>query len=120
MIFSDIVALAKAGYSPADVREFLAATSEEAPKTTGDIEEGKEPEKPEIVEKSVENVDKQTEAKKEPETPEQAAGDEKYKPLYEQALEDLKKAQAANIRQEIDPNDKTPDDIFNAAALAFM
>lgn len=120
MIFSDIVALAKAGYSPADVREFLAATSEEAPKTTGDIEEGKEPEKPEIVEKSVENVDKQAEAKKEPETPEQAAGEDKYKSMYEQAVEDLKKAQAQNVRREINPDEKTPEDIFNAAALAFM
>ena len=38
MVFSDIIALAKAGYTPADVREFLAV---ETPKT-----EAPEPEKP--------------------------------------------------------------------------
>ena len=72
------------------------------------------------MEKSVENVDTPAETDLEPAKPEDAASDNKYKELYEKAVEDLKKAQAENTRRELKPDEKTADQIFFDAAVNFM
>ena len=111
MLFSDIIALAKAGYTPADVREFLAV---ETPNTGAP-----EPEKPEttpgektdIVDSSVEKVDNIELT--DPEKPTEAEAEAiDYKAQYEQTKEALAKAQAANVRQEL-PQEKSSQDIIN-------
>lgn len=111
MKLSEIVALAKAGFTPGDVREFLAAEKVEAaaPETLKDDEPGKEPdEKTGDVENVVENVEKdsqQTDRKTEPE-PKQDAD---YKKLYEESQAALKLAQEANTHKEIPPGESSQD-----------
>lgn len=118
MVFSDIIALAKAGYTPADVREFLAV---ETPKG-----EAPEPEKPEttpgektdIVDSSVEKVDNIELT--DPEKPTEAADEAiDYKAQYEQAKEALKAAQKANVRTEL-PDQKTGEESFSELVASFM
>ena len=119
MTVMDIVALAKAGYTPAQVKELIslaeAPASPEEPqtntgtqKTPGDPEQVTAPEKAEKAE-----TEKET---KEP-TPEQNASAVDYKSLYEKAAEDLKAAQAKNVSTDISPqNNEDPEkdlrDIF--------
>lgn len=103
---NDIVALAKQGYKPGDIKELIslsekadAAPQEEPQKAAGAIDEPK-PADSEPIE-APEN--------KEPANAEQK-DDVDYKMLYEQSQSDLKKAQEANIKkdnapaQPVDPN----------------
>lgn len=114
MVFGDILALAKAGYTPADVREFLAAEAASSQEHTGDHEPEKAPaEKTETTKPEAENVSHETL------TPEQAPQNEPeqepeqdYKKKFEDAQAALKKAQAANARQEL-PQEKSSQEIVN-------
>lgn len=80
MTLSDIIALAKQGYKPNDIKELLdiAATSN-TPVTA---------EEPADVPASAE----------EPAEPEKKEDEPDYKALYEQSQKDLKEAQKANAR----------------------
>lgn len=121
MIFNDIVALAKAGFSPADVREFLAAStektdeplsaSEPAAEETHTTQTETEP-TPELEREPAEGAQNAT-----PE-PEQSNIID-YKAKYNEALEALKIAQAANTRQEL-PKESDSEQIFKEAMAAFM
>lgn len=118
MLFNDLITLAKAGFTPADVREFLKEKEPEAsssgePATektvTTDPENAPEPEmkKDPIPEQEPQNVTSE---------PEQSVD---YKKQYEEAVEALKKAQAANTRQEL-PKEEDSSKIFSEAMAAFM
>ena len=114
MIFSNILALAKAGYTPADVREFLAVESASSQEQGETHEQEEAPaEKTETTIPEAENVSRETmtpgqDPKNEPEPePEQD-----YKRKFEEAQEMLKKAQAANTRQEL-PQEKSSQEIVN-------
>lgn len=113
MKFDDIIALAKAGYKPNEVKELLAMaepTPEPDPEPTPepDPEPEKKEEKPEEVQNSI---------------------DTDYKKLYEEsqkaldkANESLKKAQAMNNRKDVsnDGNKKSDAEIVNDWARSFM
>lgn len=109
MKFSDIVSLAKAGFSPSDVREFLkAAESEPEEKKSGEPKKDPEPE-PEHnpKEKAATPEDPPRSEDKKPST------EIDYKAKYEEAQEALRLAQAANNQQNIDIKpDKTADEIL--------
>ena len=105
---SDIVALAKAGYKPAEVKELIALSEKESqPKpeeqpgaTAAPIEPTTESPEPE---KAPENAEKAEEPKKE---------EIDYKELYEKSQQDLKKAQEAN--RSADNSGKAPEDTMKA------
>lgn len=89
----DVIALALKGYKPSDIKELITLaeeagtvnTAEEQPAGNSQSEQAGEPEEaPDAV--------KEQDAAKTTETID-------YKSLYEQAASDLKKAQAANVRQ---------------------
>ncbi len=114
MVFGDILALAKAGYTPADVREFLAAEAASSQEQAATHEQDEAPaEKTETKTPEVENVSHETltpgqDPKNEPEREQE----QDYKKKYEEAQEALKKAQAANARQEL-PQEKSSQEIVN-------
>lgn len=95
--FKDIVDLAKAGYKPGDLRELLALSE------TADAGKQEEPQEvvPAITEPESTNPEPVVRTEnKEPAEPEETVD---YKKLYEQSQEDLKKAQAANIKKDNAP-----------------
>lgn len=99
----DIIALALKGYKPSDIKELITLaeeagtvnTAEEQPAGNSQSEPAGEPEEaPETVKEQ--DAAKTTEAID-------------YKSLYEQAASDLKKAQAANVRQAAPQEDPDKD-----------
>lgn len=92
MNLSDIIALAKAGYSVKDVRELLAI---ETPAPTAPVEKAEEI----TPEPAQENNDVESPIESAP-----LENEPDYKSMYEKTLADLKKAQQANTR--IDMTDK--------------
>lgn len=108
--FKDVVELAKAGYKPADVKE-LISLSEMADQSKQEEPQGAAP--AEIEPKSVSPEPDRAPENKEPEKPEEAVD---YKKLYEQSQEDLKKAQAANIKKDAAPA-QAPDPMANLTDL---
>ena len=108
--FNDIVALAKAGYKPADVKE-LISLSEMADQSKQEEPQGAMPaiDEPKSTSPEPDRVPEN----KEPEKPEEAVD---YKKLYEQSKEDLKKAQAANIKKDAAPA-QAPDPMNNLKDL---
>ena len=109
--FKDVVELAKAGYKPADVKE-LISLSEMADQSKQEEPQGAAP--AEIEPKSVSPEPDRAPENKEPEKPEEAVD---YKKLYEQSQEDLKKAQAANIKKDSSPADQGKDPYKNLTDL---
>lgn len=93
MKFEDLVAFAKAGYTPADVKELMAlepvAEPEKEPKEVEDKEQVKQPEEV-IKDKKDDEVD--------------------YKALYEESQKKLKAAQEANIRKDSTDSDGSISD----------
>lgn len=104
---SDLVSLAKAGYTPANVKELIA------------LSEKSEPVKPEEQQSAAAaNVEPTTASAEPTEATEKEAQPEKteekeidYKELYEKSQEDLKKAQAVN--RSADNSGKQPEYSFN-------
>ena len=108
MNLTDIVALAKQGYKPADIKELMALAEPQA-----EPEPEKEPEvKPEAVKH-------ENEPDKEPAN------------IYEQKIADLEAkakelefklaaAQKANISQNVGADQKNDEDLFSDIATAFM
>lgn len=99
MKFSDIIALAKAGYKPGEIKELLElAEPAEPQEKPDDPAPDQEPAPP-----------PQDESTQEP------ASDPgpDYKTLYEETQKKLKEAQAANRRQPVNPpKEKTLEDIM--------
>lgn len=97
---NDLVALAKAGYSPAEVKELMQAAkesgyeSEPAEDNTKVFETEKPAAKTEITEK------------------EKPADDKDYKALYEATKKDLESLQQKNTQENIKPADVDRDALF--------
>ena len=120
MKFSDIIELAKAGFTPKDIRDFLSQEINSDPPSSPD-------------DKPAEKPPKQPEDKNPPEpepgeihkgSEEKVDNDEKYKELEKQ-VEDLKKAlaeaQKDNTKKDVgDPKTEDPMSIFTKAAADFM
>lgn len=103
MKFDDIVALAKQGYKPADIRELLAISTEskevDEPATS---DEDSQP-------ATGENAETKKPEEKKPEETKETEPD--YKALYEKSQEDLKKAQSFNVNKSVEKeNKKSIDD----------
>ena len=103
---SDLVSLAKAGYTPANVKELIA------------LSEKSEPVKPEEQQSAAAaNVEPTTASAEPTEATEKEAEPEKteekeidYKELYEKSQKDLKKAQETN--RSADNSGKTSEDVM--------
>lgn len=99
--FSDIIALAKSGYSVSDVKELMQLSE-----VTPSDDETEAPQ------------DNQEPAAEDPEEPEQEEVD--YKALYEQEQEKVKRLQAVNRNQNAQTNEKTDQEILMDLARDFM
>lgn len=114
MNLTDIIALAKQGYTPADIRELLKlSTEEKTPAASGEASTEKEPEpaaEPETKSTPTEEAEKAEDTTDDK--------DEKIKELQDQ----LKKAQDANTRQKRpeDTPQKTDAEILKDMARRFM
>lgn len=105
---NDIVALAKQGYKPGDIKELIslsekadAGAPEEQQKAAGAIDEPK----------PADSEAKEPTENEKPDNAEQE-DDVDYKKLYEQSQSDLKKAQEANLKKDnapAQPEDPTKD-----------
>lgn len=100
--FSDIIALAKSGYTVSDVKELMQLSDA----TTPSNDETEAPQ------------DNQEPAAEDPEEPEQEEVD--YKTLYEQEQEKVKRLQAVNRNQNAQTNEKTDQEILMDLARDFM
>lgn len=109
---NDIVALAKQGYKPGDIKELIS------------LSEKADAEKPEEQQKAAGAIDEpkpaDSEAKEPTENVKTANAEQKddvdYKKLYEQSQSDLKKAQEANIKKDNAPAQE-PDPMINLKDL---
>lgn len=81
MNLSDIIALAKQGYKPGDIKELIDMAKPEPVETPEPVEA------PKVIEKE------------EPQAEEPKAAEPDYKKMYEESQAALKKAQEANRRQ---------------------
>lgn len=100
----DLIDLAKAGYTPANIRELISLSEKAEPQKT---EEPKEPAGAPIEPKLAETKPEENKAtEKEPEAKPEETVD--YKALYEKSQADLKAAQEAN-RSSSQPDDKSAD-----------
>lgn len=100
--FSDIIALAKSGYTVSDVKELMQLSDA----TTPSNDETEAPQ------------DNQEPAAEDPEEPKQEEVD--YKTLYEQEQEKVKRLQAVNRNQNAQTNEKTDQEILMDLARDFM
>lgn len=103
---SDIITLAKAGYTPAQVKE-LITLSEKEPDAKPEEQQAATAPTSEAATESAE-PEKATENAEQHSDPEQKEID--YKALYEKSQEDLKQAQAVN--RSTDLSDKTSADPY--------
>lgn len=94
MKWEDIVALAKAGYKPADVKELMAM---EQKKQEPEPEPKQEPEQ-------------EPKQEPEPEPKQEPKQEPDYKKMYEESQEALKQAQAKNTRMDASKKDGTEKD----------
>ena len=101
---TDLIALAKAGYTPANVKELISLSETAEPQKT---KEPKEDAPAQTPPKSADPEPEETTApEKEPEAKPEETVD--YKALYEKSQADLKAAQEAN-RSSSQPEDKSAD-----------
>lgn len=100
--FSDIIALAKSGYTVSDVKELMQLSDA----TTPSNDETEAPQ------------DTQEPAAEDPE--ESAQEEVDYKTLYEQEQEKVKRLQAVNRNQNAQTNEKTDQEILMDMARDFM
>lgn len=112
MNLTDIIALAKAGYKPADIKELVSLSTDNATLN--------ETKPTESLAEEVPQVSEAQNATMQPEVEEKPTID--YKALYEQAQSELKKAQQNNIRQNVssEVNEKSDLDILNEITSSFM
>lgn len=113
MTIGDIVALAKAGYKPADVKELIEMTKEEK-----NIQA--DPSKP-----ADDDSSEPASAASDPpaaEVPDETEDDTDYKALYEQAKKDLATAQKENVTKDISSaeDNQSDADIIKDLIKEFM
>lgn len=98
-LFNDVVALAKAGWTPADVKELMEKDSQK-----------EEKEETKVFEKKTEE---KKDSKAEEVTEEVTEEDEKdYKALYERAMNDLNDIQVKNSKEDMKPLETNMEDII--------
>ena len=118
MIFSDIITLAKAGYSPADVKDLIKLTEEKP-------EEGSPDPVPEDKDKIIEDLKRQIE-ENEKKLQESAPNPEPEKDPRDEEIKKLKKKlaafQEAEKKKDISglEDKKTDDDIVKDLVQSFM
>lgn len=112
MTIGDIVALAKAGYKPADVKELIEMTKEEKK----DIADTSDPANDDSSEPAAE-VSPLASA-----VPDKTEDDTDYKALYEQAKKDLATAQKENVNKDISSaeDNQSDADIIKDLIKEFM
>lgn len=98
--FSDIIALAKSGYTVSDVKELMQLSETPSNDETEAPQDDQEP------------------AAEDPEEPKQEEVD--YKTLYEQEQEKVKRLQANNINKDAQTKEKTDQEILMDLARDFM
>lgn len=98
--FSDIIALAKSGYTVSDVKELMQLSETPSNDETEAPQDDQEP------------------AAEDPEEPEKEEVD--YKALYEQEQEKVKRLQAVNRNQNAQTNEKTDQELLMDLARDFM
>ena len=109
MKFTDILELAKQGYTPKDIKELLELN-------VSDNSEEKPPEEVRTEEAATDAPNEQND-----EATRESEEVLYYKKLYEESQEKLKKAQKENINQNIsNPNQKSNEEIINELARSFM
>ena len=94
---SDLIALAKAGYTPANVKELITLSE------TADAVKTEEPQGATAATYEPKTASPEPETKPAPENASEQATQEEavdYKALYEQTAKELKEAQAANRSQD--------------------
>lgn len=100
MTFNDILALAKQGYKPADIKELLALDTDQQ-KSIPDEEQKTVEEVPETTTKEIEQPEEQkTEEKQEPD----------YKALYEESQKQLKAIQKSNTSKDVSNHNTLSDE----------
>lgn len=97
---TDLIALAKAGYTPGQVKE-LIALSEKEPETKHEEQPGATAP---IIEETTASPEPLGATEKEVQTQEPEKVEINYKELYEKSQEDLKKAQEANRKTDVSTN----------------
>lgn len=98
--FSDIIALAKSGYTVSDVKELMQLSETPSNDETEAPQDNTEPAAEDPEEQEEEKVD--------------------YKTLYEQEQEKVKRLQAVNRNQNAQTNEKTDQEILMDLARDFM
>lgn len=103
-IFNDVVALAKAGWTPSDIKEILEK----------DKEQKKEPEEDKKKEPEEEKEDTKVFDKKDlPKDDKEDEEDGKdYKALYESTKKTLNEIQNKNTKEDIKPEDSNIEDLI--------
>jgi hypothetical protein len=114
---TDIVALAKQGYKPNDIKELIELTKEAPAEPTSD-------EQPKPDEKPAENKPEEEEKKDGEASPDQLDYKEEVEKLKAQLQETenkLSKLQKENVRRNADTGDKKPDaEAFADVMRSFM
>lgn len=120
MNLTDIIALAKAGYKPSDVKELMSLTSskEESPK---DDEAKNQDKKTEQHEDGKEQPD-EAPKKSTDDSSTDASAIDGYKRKIEELEEKLQKLQSENVHKDNNEEDngKSDEDIINDITRAFM
>ena len=113
MTIGDIVALAKAGYKPADVKELIEMTKEEEKKDIADTSNAANDDSSEPAAE----VSPLASA-----VPDETEDDTDYKALYEQAKKDLATAQKENANKDISSaeDNQSDADIIKDLIKEFM
>lgn len=112
MKFNDIVALAKQGYTPQDIKDLIALSEDQA--------EGKEADQKDPDNETEDPDQRDAEPEGEPEKKEEAE-DLDYKSLYEAEVEKTSKLQKMVLSADLSDKNKDSDiDIFADAMKSFM
>ena len=112
---SDIVALAKAGYRPADVKELITLSEK--------VSDPKPEEQPAATAPTSEETTESAEPEKAPENVEKDPEPEKvvdYKELYEKSQKDLKAAQEANRKQDASGEASDPSEDLKSIIASYL
>lgn len=117
MKFEDILALAKQGYKPSDIKELMALSNEEpvAPSNPS-VDAGQSQGEGQTVEGTA-----QPEKPTEPTEPIKPMQEPDYKAMYEEQQKQIKALQQAQTKVDLSDKDKKSDiDTFNNLMQSFM
>lgn len=116
----DIVALAKAGYRPADVKEIIALSdAKEASEDQKDQKSAEEPQKAEGL-KEPESAEPLKAPEKEEAAEKSDKDDVDYKKLYEESQQNLQKAQEQNRKQDASANAPDPTTDLKSIIASYL